>query len=60
MIAGFGLLAWPARYAESGLHSFVIGHHGTAYEADLGEPTGAIASYISEFNPTEDWTSVRD
>jgi hypothetical protein len=60
MIAGFALLAWPARYAQSGLNSFVISHHGNAYEADLGEPTAAIAPYISEFDPVDDWSSMND
>ena len=28
MIAGFGLVAWPVRYGETGVHTFVVNQHG--------------------------------
>lgn len=60
MIAGFGLLAWPVRYGETGVHSFAVNQHGIVYEVDLGPETGTIVKYIDRFNPDQDWAIVRD
>lgn len=55
MVAGFALLAWPDRYAQSGLKTFMVGPDGTVYEADLGNSTDAIVKYIKQFDPDNDW-----
>ena len=36
MIAGFGLLAWPEEYGETGVMTFQVSHQGDVLEADLG------------------------
>ena len=36
MIAGFGLLAWPADYGSSGIMTFAINQQGKLYQKDLG------------------------
>ena len=36
MIAGFGLIAWPAKYGETGVKTFAVNQHGVVYETDLG------------------------
>ncbi|MXN64225.1 DUF2950 family protein [Stappia sp. GBMRC 2046] len=58
MIAGFALIAWPLKYGETGVHTFMVSHHGIVYEADLGTPTEAIVKYIDRFNPDEAWEVV--
>lgn len=60
MIAGFALVAWPVRYAETGVYTFVISHHGTLYQADLGPETDKLAREMERFNPDESWEVVRD
>ena len=55
MIGGFGLIAWPARYAETGVSTFVISHAGILYEKDLGPDTEKLASEIRRFNPDSSW-----
>ena len=40
---GYWILAWPARYGETGIGSFVIGAGGGVREADLGPATGRRA-----------------
>lgn len=60
MIAGFGLIAWPVRYGETGVHVFAVNQHGTVYEADLGPATEAIVKYIDRFDPDESWQVVND
>lgn len=58
MIAGFALVAWPAEYATSGLNTFLVSHHGTVYQADLGNPTNAVVKHIKLFDPDDEWETV--
>src|SRR5215471_12607636 len=44
MIGGFGLVAYPAEYGNSGIMTFIINNDGDVYERDLGPRTGRIAS----------------
>jgi len=60
MIAGFGLVAWPVKYAETGVHTFVVNHAGIVYEADLGKDTERLASKIRRFNPNKSWDVVSE
>ncbi|MFN2224318.1 MAG: DUF2950 domain-containing protein [Candidatus Promineifilaceae bacterium] len=60
MIAGFGLVAWPVRYAETGVKTFVVNQAGIVYEADLGKDTERLASKIRRFNPDKSWDVVSD
>ena len=60
MIGGFGLIAWPARYAETGVSTFVISHAGILYEKDLGPDTEKLAGEIRRFNPDSSWELVND
>lgn len=58
MVAGHALLAIPAIYGETGVHSFMVGENGVILEADLGEATLATAEAMMRFDPGPDWTPV--
>lgn len=58
MIGGFGLIATPAAYGNSGVMTFMVNHDGVVYEKDLGDETETIASEIDSFDPDESWTKV--
>lgn len=60
MIAGHALIAWPAVYGETGIKTFVVSHHGTIYEKDLGPATAKLVKEIRSFNPDQTWDSVDD
>ena len=60
MIGGFALIAWPARYAETGVNTFVVNQAGIVYERDFGPDTGNIVSGIKTFNPGDKWSVVED
>ncbi|TNM61000.1 DUF2950 domain-containing protein [Aliirhizobium smilacinae] len=60
MIAGFGLTAWPVRYGETGVHTFLVNANGTVYQADLGKNTDTIAPSIKIFNPDDNWDVTDD
>ena len=55
MVAGFGLLAWPAEYGVSGVMTFVVNQNGMVYEKDLGLKTEAVARAMTLYNPDRTW-----
>jgi len=55
MIGGFGLVAWPVKYGETGVMTFIINHQGVIYEKNLGEKTTETASKLHDFNPDKSW-----
>ena len=59
MIGGFAILAYPARYGNSGVMTFMVSHDGTAFEADLGPETAEEAQEIDTFNPGKGWEKVK-
>ena len=60
MSGGFALLAYPAKYASSGVMTFVVSQEGAVYEKDLGMDTSTQAPLLTEYNPDESWTAVRE
>lgn len=60
MIAGFGLIAWPVRYGETGVASFVVNQAGIVYEKDLGPGSNRAARELTRFNPDSTWNVVKD
>ncbi len=60
MVAGHALLAVPAEYGETGVHSFMVSENGVLLEAVLGDETLEVAAGIDAYNPTEEWTPVEE
>lgn len=58
MRGGFALVAWPVRYGETGVMSFLVSHDGILYEKDLGPGSDAAARALSRFNPDSSWRKV--
>ena len=58
MIGGFGLVAWPARYGDSGVMTFIVNHDGVVYQKNLGPQTARLAPAISRFDPDSSWQKV--
>ena len=55
MRAGFALVAWPVRYGDTGVMTFMVNHAGIVYEKDLGPGTDAAARAMTRFNPDASW-----
>ena len=55
MIGGFGAIAWPVRYGETGVMTFIVSHTGQVYEQDFGPDTSQRVSTINFFNPDKGW-----
>lgn len=58
MVAGYGVLAYPADPGNTGVMSFMVSENGVVYQADLGETTLETAGAIDTFNPGEGWSVV--
>jgi hypothetical protein len=58
-IGGFAVIAYPARYGNSGIMTFMVNHDGKIYQADLGPNTEARATQLSRFDPGPDWSLVQ-
>jgi hypothetical protein len=55
MTGGFGLVAYPAIYGDSGIMTFIVGAEGIVFEKNLGPKTESIARRIEAFDPDESW-----
>lgn len=55
MTGGFALLAFPAKYGDSGVMTFIVDQDGIVYAKNLGPRTETVASAITEFNPDLSW-----
>lgn len=54
VIGGFGMVAWPANYGVSGIHTFIVSEDGVVYEKDLGARPAPVTSY----DPDPSWMPV--
>jgi hypothetical protein len=57
-IGGFAVVAYPARYGNSGIMTFIVNQDGKIYQADLGPTTQAKALKMKEYDPGPGWTAV--
>jgi hypothetical protein len=57
-IGGFAVVAYPARYGNSGIMSFMVNQDGKIYQGDLGPDTAAKALQMQEFDPGAGWSPV--
>jgi hypothetical protein len=57
MTGGFALVAFPAKYGNSGVMTFIVNQDGVLFEKNLGPHTSKIAPQITEFNPDQAWNT---
>ena len=58
MTGGFAYVAYPAKYDDSGVATFVINQDGTVFQKNLGNGTADVAKTMTEFDPDSSWTAV--
>jgi hypothetical protein len=58
MIGGFAFVAYPSKYANSGVMTFIVNHDGVVYEKDLGRNTERTAQAMKLFDPDSTWKKV--
>jgi len=54
-IGGFAAVAWPVKYGDTGVMTFMVSHDGVVYEKDLGPSTAARAGALTRFDPDSTW-----
>jgi hypothetical protein len=57
-IGGFAAVAWPMKYGDTGVMTFMVSHDGVVYEKDLGPDTAARAAAMTRFDPDSTWVKV--
>ncbi|HTP64438.1 MAG TPA: DUF2950 domain-containing protein [Geobacteraceae bacterium] len=60
MVAGFALVAYPARWGVSGVMTFIINQRGRVYQKNLGPKTGETAGRMKQYNPDLTWKLVAE
>ncbi len=58
MIAGFALVAYPDKWGNSGVMTFIVNQQGRVYEKNLGSNTDKVAAAMTEYNPDTSWKMV--
>ena len=58
MTNGFALIAWPAEYGVTGVHTFIVSRDGIVYEKDLGQPSHAKFAPLVVYDPDNTWMPV--
>ena len=58
MTGGFALIAFPARWGDSGVMTFVVNQNGIVFQKDLGPNTATVAAATMRFDPDLTWARV--
>jgi len=58
MTEGYALIAWPAKYGDTGIMTFIVDRDRIVYQKDLGPGTDAAAKAITAYNPDASWQKV--
>jgi hypothetical protein len=59
MTAGFAMIAFPAKYGDSGIMTFIVGPTGVVFEKNLGPGTEALARRIAAYDADQSWNPTR-
>jgi len=60
LVHGYAVIAWPAKYGNSGIMTFMINHRGLVFEKDLGPETLQVVAEIDSYDPDPTWSPTED
>ena len=60
LAGGFALVAYPERWEQSGIMTFIVNQDGKVYQQNLEGKTSEIAGAMKEYNPSSEWSLVAD
>lgn len=60
MILGFALVAYPSKYGNSGVMTFIVNQKGEAYQMNLGKKSRQRAEKMKIFDPDKSWKKVNE
>ncbi len=55
MTGGFAMIAFPAKWGDSGVMSFIVDQNGIVFDKNLGPDTQSAARAISAYDPDQSW-----
>jgi hypothetical protein len=58
LTGGYALVAWPAKYNDTGVMTFIVNQDGVVYQKNLGPSTDAAARAIKAYDPDSSWQKV--
>ena len=56
---GSAYVAYPAKYNDTGVQTFIVNQDGLIYAKNLGSDTANLAKSLTEFNPDNTWAQVQ-
>jgi len=59
MVNGFALVAFPAKYGDSGVMTFIVNDNGIVYQKNLGSVTPDIATAMTSYDPDDGWHIIQ-
>jgi hypothetical protein len=59
LYGGFAVIAWPVRYGDTGIKSFMVSHAGEVFQRDLGRDSATKANEMTSFDPGPGWEQVQ-
>jgi hypothetical protein len=59
MLAGFALVAWPAKWGNTGVMTFIVNQQGKVYQKNLGPKTVMIADRMKSYDPDDSWAPAK-
>jgi hypothetical protein len=58
MTGGYALVAWPAKWGETGVMTFIVNQDRAVFQKDLGPDTDRLARMMNEYNPDASWAKA--
>lgn len=60
MRGGYAVIAWPAKYGQTGVMTFIGGSDGKVYQRNFGPQTASEAARVRRYDPGAGWQRVPD
>ncbi len=58
LIGGFGLVAWPAAYGVTGIHTFIVNQEGVVHQKDVAPVPVKPSLPMKRYDPDHSWEPV--
>ena len=59
MSEGYALVAWPAKFDDTGVMTFIVNQDGIVYQKSLGPNTDAVARAMKSYDPDASWQKAQ-
>lgn len=55
---GFAMIAWPVKFGDTGIMSFMINQDDNVYQSNLGNTSELKAQAVAQFAPEKPWQEI--